>query len=44
MSWVLMVATVPAALLVLALVHDFFAALSDERLWSDPALQERTRP
>lgn len=41
MGWVQIVLAVPVAFLVFALVHDFFAGLADERLWSDPALEER---
>jgi hypothetical protein len=36
MSWVQVVLAVPVAFLMVALVHDFFAGLGEERLWSDP--------
>jgi hypothetical protein len=41
LGWVQIVLAVPAAFLVFALIHDFFAGLADERLWNDPAVEER---
>jgi hypothetical protein len=32
-----LILSLPASLLVLALVRDFFAGLAEERIWSDPA-------
>lgn len=40
MSWVALAVAVPVAFLMVALVHDFFAGLSEERLWSDPYLED----
>lgn len=36
MSWIQITFAIPAALLFVALVHDFLAGLGEERLWSDP--------
>jgi hypothetical protein len=36
-----LVLAVPAGFLLFALIHDFFAGLADERLWSDPGLDDR---
>ena len=43
MAWIELIFAVPAVFLGFALVHDFFAGLSDEKLWSDPAIDERVR-
>jgi hypothetical protein len=40
MSWLQVVLAVPVAFLVVALIHDFFAGLGEERLWSDPYLDD----
>ena len=40
MSWIQIAIVVPAVLLVVALVHDFFAGLGEERLWSDPIVND----
>jgi hypothetical protein len=40
MSFIQMALLIPAALLVVALVHDFLAGLGEERLWSDPVAQD----
>lgn len=37
-GWVLV--AVPAAALVALLVHDFVAGLGEDRLWSDPGLDD----
>lgn len=37
-GWVLV--AVPAAALVALLVHDFVAGLGEDRLWSDPGLED----
>ncbi|MGQ0678293.1 MAG: hypothetical protein ACT4OM_01300 [Actinomycetota bacterium] len=42
MSWIQVVLAVPAIVLAVALVHDFFAGLADERLWADPATDDRS--
>lgn len=36
--WILL--AVPLTLLTVALVHDFLAGLGEDRLWSDPALDD----
>lgn len=41
MAWLQVVLAVPVSFLLFALVHDFLAGLSDERVWSDPARDER---
>lgn len=35
-----MVVAVPVAALVVLLMHDFMAGLGEDRLWSDPALDD----
>ena len=40
MSWIQAVLAIPVAFIVAALIHDFFAGLGEERLWSDPALDD----
>ncbi len=40
MSWVQVVVAIPVAFLLVALIHDFFAGLEEERLWSDPYLED----
>jgi hypothetical protein len=40
MSWIQMAIALPALALVVALVHDFLAGLGEERLWSDPAVDD----
>jgi hypothetical protein len=41
-AWWQLLLAIPAGLLVFALIHDFFAGLADERLWSDPGLEDRS--
>ncbi len=40
MSWVQAVWAIPVGFVLVALVHDFFAGLAEERLWSDPYLDD----
>lgn len=40
MSWIQIAISLPAMALVVALVHDFLAGLGEERLWSDPAVDD----
>ena len=40
MTWVQLLIALPVAWLVTALVADFFAGLSEQRLWSDPAVDD----
>ena len=40
MSWIQVTIALPSIALVVALVHDFLAGLGEERLWSDPALDD----
>lgn len=43
MSWIYVVVTLPVALLVVALVHDFLSSLSEERVWADPGIDDSGR-
>lgn len=40
MTWVHLTLAIPIALLMVALVHDFFSGLDEQRLWSDPAVED----
>ncbi len=40
MGWLQVIVAIPVALMAIALIHDFFAGLGEERLWSDPALDD----
>ena len=40
MSWLQVILAVPVAFLIVALIHDFFAGLGEERLWNDPYLED----
>jgi hypothetical protein len=40
MGWIQLLLAVPVGFVIVALVHDFFAGLSEERLWSDPYLED----
>ena len=44
MSWIYLVITVPLALAVAALVHDFLSGISEERVWADPAIDDSGSP
>jgi hypothetical protein len=35
-----LILSLPASLLALALVRDFFAGLADDRIWGDPASED----
>ena len=41
MSWLSLILAVPAGFLLFALIHDFFAGLSDERVWGEFGPEER---
>lgn len=40
MMWVYVALAVPVALLMVVLAHDFSAGLDEERLWSDPVVED----
>lgn len=40
MIWIQTVGLIGGSLLVLALIRDFLAGLGQERIWSDPVLEE----
>lgn len=40
MTWIQVALVVPAAFFVWTLVRDFLAGLGEDRLWSDPELDE----
>ncbi len=41
MAWLQLVLAIPVGFLLFALIHDFFAGLADEKLWSDPVEDRR---
>ena len=40
MGLIQLVVAIPVALVLVALIHDFIAGLGEERLWSDPYLED----